>query len=88
MEIGYGELRRILGKSYQEISDKIRPTININQKYTTHISKRKKFKISEKDNAVQKIIQYKSKDDKNTGYGFHKVLIINLVTRKMVAYAQ
>ena len=45
MEVADGELRRILGKTYNDISDKIRPSLNINQNYATHISKRKKFKI-------------------------------------------
>ena len=40
METIDGELRRILDSTYNDISDKIRPTLNINQKYSTNIPRR------------------------------------------------
>ena len=46
METIDGELRCILDSTYNDISDKIRPALNINQNYSTNIPRRSEFKVS------------------------------------------
>ena len=73
VEIIDGELRKTLGTLYSAISDKTRPTLNINQNYATHIPKRSDFKVSENLQTI-KVFTDGSKDElKNTGFGYHIV---------------
>ena len=66
-----GELRRILDSTYNDISDKIRPTLNINQNYPTNIPRRSEFKVSNNPTSIKVFTDGSKYDIKNTGYGLH-----------------
>ena len=71
METIDGELRRILASQYNNISDKIRPILNINQTYSTKISERRKFKVSTNPLSIKVFTDGSKDENKNTGYGLH-----------------